>query len=262
MHYKMENRLLNRTIISALLLFVITVVSRGQDSQVTGFKSGSELYSQGKYSEALDIWMNLYNSGIRSADLDYNIANAYFKLNNIPGSVLFYERALLLNPLDEDSRYNLQIARTLVVDKFVDIPELFFVTWFNFVSLMLSSDLWAVISIVSFIIFLLLISLYIYSGKYRSKVLGFWLGLAMLLISAISISFSFRNRSLVFNNKDAIIFSPVINGKSSPDESGTDLFVIHEGTKVTIEDTVGTWYEIRLSDGNKGWVPSDCLSKL
>jgi len=82
------------------------------------------------------------------------------------------------------------------------------------------------------------------------------------VISLTSLAFSFRNRTLVHNNRDAIIFSPLVNGKSSPDESGTDLFVLHEGTKVTVEDEVGEWYEIRLSDGNKGWIPSNSLEKI
>jgi tetratricopeptide (TPR) repeat protein len=198
-------------------------------------------------------------TGYRSAELDYNIGNAYFKINNIPGAILFFERAHLLKPADEDINYNLQIARTLVVDRFEEIPELFFVRWYNFLSLTLSTNLWAKLSIISFVLCLLFLSLYFYSSKYRSKVLGFWLALILIIISLASLSFSARNRSLVLNSNKAIIFVPLVNGKSSPDESGTDLFVLHEGTKVTVEDEVGEWFEIRLSDGNKGWIPSNSL---
>jgi SH3-like domain-containing protein len=93
-------------------------------------------------------------------------------------------------------------------------------------------------------------------------VTGFWAAVFMLIISVSSVTFALRNRTLVYNNHGAIIFSPLVNGKSSPDSSGNDLFVLHEGTKVTIEDEVGEWYEIRLSDGNKGWVPANCLDKI
>ena len=171
-------------------------------------------------------------------------------------------RALLLKPGDEDIRYNLQIARTLVVDKFVEIPELFFIRWYDFISLSLSSNLWAKISIISFIIFLCSLSLYIFTSRYRYKVIGFWLALFLLLLSIASVSFSMRNKNLIYNNPKAIIFNPLVNWKSSPDNSGTDLFVLHEGTIVTIEDMVGGWYEIRLSDGNKGWIPSNSLEKI
>lgn len=258
----MSTRSIYRFALSILLAIGLTAALVAQVTPESKFTTGTELYSEGKYSEALDIWLEIYDTGLRSSELNYNIASAYFKLNNIPGSILFYERALLLDPANEDSRYNLQIARTMVVDKFVEIPELFFISWFNFISLILNTNLWAGLSVACFVIFLLSFSIYIYSSRYRQKVIGFWLALVFLLLSISSLSFSLRNRSLVLNNREAIIFSPAINGKSSPDESGTDLFVLHEGTKVTVEDEVGGWYEIRLSDGNKGWVPSDCLRKL
>jgi len=254
--------------IKIILLLAFSLLSAGlfssgsNDTPETRFKEAGALYSSGRYQAALDKWLELYNSGYRSASLDYNIANAYFKMNDVPGSVLFYERALLLKPAGEDIHYNLQIARGLVVDKFAEIPELFFVTWFNFLSLSFASNTWAVISIASFIICLLFVSLYFYTTNYRHKVLGFWIGLSLLIISGATYSFSSRNKSLVYNNDKAIIFTPVVNGKSSPDSSGNDLFVIHEGTKVSVGDKVGDWYEIRLSDGNKGWVPANSLTKL
>ena len=226
------------------------------------FLTASELYSAGNYREAYDIWVSLYNSGQRSAALCFNIGNACFKMNDIPGSILYFERALLLKPSDEDIDYNLQIARTMVVDKFAEIPEIFFVTWFNFISLSLPSNLWAMISITAFILSLLFISIYFYTARYNLKVLGFWLAVFLMAASIFTLTSSLRNRSLVYHNDHAIIFSPAVNGKSSPDQSGKDLFVLHEGTKVTVEDEVGGWYEIRLSDGNKGWVPSNSLTRI
>jgi hypothetical protein len=222
----------------------------------------SELYSAGDFKGAYDIWMSLYDSGLHSASLNYNIGNACFKLNDVPGAILFYERALLLKPGDEDINYNLGIARTLVVDKFAEIPEVFFVTWFNFISLSLSTNSWALISIVTFILTLIFISVYFYTSRYMLKITGFWLAVFLLLVSIMSLTFSVRNKNLVYHNTHAIIFSPAVNGKSSPDQSGKDLFVLHEGTKVSVEDELGEWYEIRLSDGNKGWVPSNSLTRL
>ena len=248
-----------------ILILTLSLVSSGEVNQqepADEFKAASNLYSAGKYQEALDAWMVLYNAGYRSAAIDYNIGNAYFKIGSVPGPILFFERALLLKPADEDIVYNLQIARTLVVDKFAEIPELFFITWFNFISLSLTSNTWAIFGLATFVLFLLLLSLYFYSKNYRLKVIGFWMASFMLLFSLFSISFSARNRKLVFNSDMAIIMIPQVNGKSSPDQSGTDLFLLHEGTKVTVGDNVGGWFEIRLSDGNKGWVPSESLEKL
>lgn len=249
------------SIIFVLLVYPLNFLV-SQESQEVKFSRGSALYEAGKYQEALNEWLAVYNTGNHSANLDYNIGNAYFKLNNIPGAILFYERARLLKPGNEDISYNLQIARTLVIDKFVEIPEIFFVSWYNFISLSLSTNLWAWISLVTFILLLLSLSVYIYTARYRHKVIGFWIALLMAIISILSISFSLRNRSLVYNSHKAIVFSPQVNGKSAPDKSGTDLFILHEGTRVTIVDGTGDWYEIRLSDGNKGWVPSNSLNKI
>jgi len=247
-------------ILIALMLVFATGLVIGQEERSEKFRKGVEYYTASNYQGALDEWLEIYDTGYRSAELNYNIGNAYFKLNNVPGAILFFERARLLKPGDSNINYNLQIARTLVVDKFEEIPELFFVKWYDFLALMLKTNTWAVISIVTFVIFLILLSVYIYSRGYRIKVIGFWTAMLLLLISISSLAFTVRNRNLVYNSREAVIFVPSVNGKSSPDSSGTDLFVLHEGSKVEIEDNVGEWYEIKLSDGNKGWVPSNSLT--
>jgi len=241
------------------LSLLIALPGKSQETRDEKFRKGTEMFTSGDYEGALRIWTEVYNNGYRSAELDYNIGSAYFKLNNIPGAILFFERAHLLKPADEDVNYNLAIVKTLVVDRFNEIPELFFVRWYDFLSLVLSANGWAKISITTFILSLLFLSLYFYSAGYRLKVIGFWLALLLLVISASSLAFSFRNRSLVHNSRKAVIFNPLANGKSSPDSSGTDLFLLHEGTIVTVGDRVGEWYEIRLSDGNKGWIPVNSL---
>ncbi len=248
-----------RYILTLLLVSAFSLEVVALETNDENFKKGIVSYTSGNYAEALKLWTDIYNTGYRSAELDYNIGNANYKLNNIPGAVLFYERAHLLKPADENINYNLQIARSLVTDKFEEIPELFFFRWYNFLSLVLSSNQWAKISLSAFILFLLMLSVYIYSSRYRHKVLGFWFALSFLFISILSFTLAARNKSLVYNSHKAIIFSPVVSGKSSPDDSGTDLFVLHEGTKISIEDKVGEWFEIRLSDGNKGWVHSNSL---
>jgi tetratricopeptide (TPR) repeat protein len=246
--------------ISALILISLLPVSaNSQETAAEKFTKGADYFTSGDFNKALELWTDIYQTGYRSAELEYNIGNAYFKLNNIPGAILFYERAHLRRPADEDINYNLQIARTLVVDRFEEIPELFFVRWYNFLALILPTNSWARISITAFILCLTFLSVYFYSARYKLKVIGFWLAILLLVVSLGSFAFSVRNKTLVYDSKKAIVFSPVVNGKSSPDNSGTDLFVLHEGTKVSVEDEVGEWLEIRLSDGNKGWVPVNSL---
>ena len=246
-------------ILILLLFSLIAITAVSQDTNKDKYYQGVTYFTAGSYKEALQVWTEVYNTGYRSANLDYNIGNAYFKLNNIPSAILFYERAYLRKPADEDINYNLQVARTLIVDRFQEIPELFFIKWYNFVSLFLSTNTWAKISIISFILFLLLLSLYIYSPRHRYKVIGFWLAVSLIILSLTSLAFTIRNKSLVYDSHEAIISSPAVSGKSSPDKSGNDLFVLHEGTKITVEDKVGEWLEIRLSDGNKGWIPLNSI---
>jgi tetratricopeptide (TPR) repeat protein len=249
-----------RYLITFLFVFSFLANTLGQEKADVKFGKGISQFSAGDFKGALAAWTDLYNTGYRSASLAYNIGNAYFKLNNIPSAILFYERAYLLDPADENINYNLQIARTLNVDRFNEIPELFFVRWYHFIALSMRTNTWARISIISFILCLLLLSLYLYSSNYRYKIAGFWSSIFLIVVTILSLNFSVKNKNLVYDSHKAIIMTPAVSGKSSPDSSGTDLFVLHEGTKVSVEDHVGDWYDIRLSDGNKGWVPESALS--
>jgi tetratricopeptide (TPR) repeat protein len=254
----MKRNIQNITIF--LFFSVLSLNAFPQQTATEKFDQGVKYFTDGKFREAIDVWNDLYNTGYRSAYLNYNLGNAHFKMNDIPRAILFYERAALLNPADENINYNLQIARTLIVDRFQEIPELFFVRWYNFVSLIMTSNSWATISLVTFILSLLFLSLYIYSSKYRLKVIGFWLAVSLFVFSSGGLAFSLRNKSLVYDSHKAIILTPAVSGKSSPDASGTDLFVLHEGTRVSIEDEIGEWCEVRLSDGNKGWILLNTLT--
>jgi tetratricopeptide (TPR) repeat protein len=250
----------SRYLLTIFFVFSFVAATFAQEKSDVRFSKGVAQFTAGDFKGALNYWTDLYNTGYRSANLAYNIGNAYFKLNNIPSAILFYERAYLLDPADENINYNLQIARTLIVDRFNEIPELFFVKWYHFIALSMQTNTWARISIISFILSLLLLSVYLYSKNYRYKLIGFWSAIFLIVLSASSLNFSITNKNLVFDSHKAIITNPAVSGKSSPDSSGTDLFVLHEGTKVSVEDHVGDWYDIRLSDGNKGWVPGSALS--
>ena len=149
-----------RNIVLVLVILSMSDWSVYGDDNTGKFDLGVTYFTSGNYSEALKLWTEVYNTGYHSANLDYNIGNAYFKLNDIPHAILFYERASLLNPADEDIDYNLQISRTLTVDRFQEIPELFFVKWYNFISLIISTNSWARVSIISFVLSLLFLSLW------------------------------------------------------------------------------------------------------
>ena len=217
----------------------------------------NNLYAEGDYEAAISAYEEVVNSGYEAGDLYYNLANAYYKSHKITRAILNYERALLLSPNDEDIIYNLNMAKNYVVDKIDVIPNFFLTDWINNLIKKLPTNYWAVISIISFILFLILFSVYLYINKILLKKVSFWLGLIFLFLSLSSFVFSSKQRKMLAVHNSAIIMSPSVTVKSSPDDSGTGLFVIHEGTKVQVEDSVGRWREIKLSDGSKGWLKEE-----
>ncbi|MEE4115389.1 MAG: tetratricopeptide repeat protein [Marinilabiliaceae bacterium] len=248
-----------------LLLILFTLTSAislyAQDSEII-FNEGVEAYASEDYKLAIDKWERLISSGYYSPELYYNLGNAWFKEGSIPGAILYYEKALLLKPFNEDYRYNLEIALAYTTDRFETVPEVFFVRWYKMLSLLRGSNSWAMISLVLFILSLLLILVYLFSSGLVLKKVSFYAGLLLIFFSLVSLSLSYMNKQITVKRQSAIIFTPVVTGKSSPGNDGKDLFVIHEGTKVRIEDQIGEWAEVRLSDGNVGWILLSDIRKV
>lgn len=252
---------MRRAIIVNIILVFCLVNITGQTPEERYAHAG-ELYSSGDYSGAAAIYRLLYDDGYRSADLLYNAGNAFFKGADYASAILFYERARLISPADEDIDYNLQIARSKVTDRFETVPQLFFVRWFDFLSLMAPTNVWAVAALSMFIVALLCAVIFLTRARARGRLLSFWLALAALILSALTVSLAMRNNSLVNHNKKAVVTCSIVTGRSAPGESSNELFVIHSGTTVTVEQELGDFLEVRLPDGNKGWIRGDCMEKI
>ena len=175
-------------------------------------------------------------------------------------AVLNYERALLLNPGDADIRFNLDMARSKTVDQITPATEVFIVTWVNSLTNMQSERGWAKIGIVSFICLLVGLALYIFSKRLFVRKIGFIGAIILLVVTVCANLFARQQKNELMDRIGAIVMSPTVTVKSTPDESGTELFVLHEGTKVFVEDnSMKGWKEIRLEDGNKGWIPTEAI---
>ncbi len=246
-------------IIVVLICSLPTVTAQSADER---FIQAGELYGSGDYSGAAAIYRKLYEEGFRSGDLLYNAGNAFFRSGDNASAILFYERAKLRAPADEDIEYNLQIARSRVTDRFETVPRLFFARWFDFLSLLASTNSWATAALVMFVVSLLLALIFLTKSRARGRLLSFWLALTALMLSAVMISLAIRNNSLVNNNKRAVITCSIVTGRSAPGENGSELFVLHSGTAVTVEQELGKFFEVKLPDGNKGWVRGDCMEKI
>ena len=158
-----------------------------------------------------------------------------------------------------DTRFNLEMAQARIADKIEPLGTFFLVQWSTAVRNLFPSNVWAVIAVVAFLLFLVGVVLYFFVEKVVLRKIGFFAGLLAVLVAIGANHFASEQKARIIHRDSAIIFAPTITVKSSPSESGTDLFVLHEGTKVYLMDRVGEWSEIRLEDGNRGWIPTDKL---
>ncbi|NLD64040.1 MAG: hypothetical protein GX646_09085 [Bacteroidales bacterium] len=249
-------------IIAVYILLLAGMLSMTGQTPEERYTRAGELYGSGDYSGAAAIYRQLYDEGYRSEDILFNAGNAFFKSGDNASAIVFYERAKLLAPADEDIDYNLQIARSRITDRFETVPQLFFVKWFDFLSLLASTNVWAVAALAMFVAALILVLIFLTKSRARGRLLSFWLFLAALVLSVFMILLAIRNNSLVNNSNRAVITCSIVTGRSAPGETGNELFVLHSGTTVTIEQELGSFLEVRLPDGNKGWIRSDCMEKI
>ena len=213
-------------------------------------------YVNGNYQEAIKVYESLLKQG-ESAELYYNLGNAYYRTENITRAVLNYERALLLSPGDGDIRFNLQIARSKTIDKIVPESEMFFVTWYRSLVNIMSVDGWGRMALVSLALVIVLFLVYLFSARVWVQKVGFFGGGILLVVFVFSNFFAWQQRQQLLNREGAIVVAPSVTVKSTPAQNGTDLFILHEGTKVVITDgSMKSWREIRLADGKKGWIES------
>ncbi len=244
------------------IIYFLTVSSLLFAQPSAQMKQAESLYTANNYAEAIKVYESILKQGYESADLYYNLGNAYYKNNEVTKSILNYERAKLLAPGDEDIKFNLELVNQFTVDKIEPLPRPFFVKWWNSLIDANNSDGWARLSLICFIIALIGASGYIFTSTVSLKRVSFITGIVLLVISVFAFGFAGKQKSNITGHKSAIITTPTVTVKSSPDESGTDLFVIHEGLKVDIKEDLGNWYNIRLADGNSGWVKKITLEKI
>lgn len=212
-------------------------------------------YTEGKWEEAAEAYCAIAAAGLESAALYCNTGDAYFKSGDYPHAILYFERALKLDPSYSDARYNLDIASHYIQDRIDPVPEFILAQWGRALCYFLDSNTWAVLSIVFFAICMAMLLLFILGASPAAKKTGFFTAIVFLLFSAFSLGFSLWQRADYMKADGAIVMRPVTSVKSSPaSEASTDLFILHEGTKVTILDEVGAWRNISLADGRQGWM--------
>lgn len=247
-------------------LFIVVMFSllhvSAQDSLQIIWERANAYYTTEEYEQAISAYEQIRSSGHESAKLYFNLGNAYYKAGDINNAILNYERAKLLAPQDQDIDFNLSLVNQYVATEIEGLPQPFFVRWRNRILNLYPADTWAGISIAAFILFLGLVGMFIFSRSSGVKKLSFWLGLSAVVISGLTFTFAARQKEKINQRKYAIVFCPRVTVKSAPAETSTDLFLLYEGVKVEISDSVSIWKEIKLPDGNVGWMPDSCITRI
>ncbi len=247
-----------RRYIALLLLFTLYTLHctplLAQD-----FDAANAAYAEGRYDDAATIYEALLAEA-PDAVLYYNLGNAQFKRGELAQAILNYERALRLQPNNKDAQYNLAFAQSRITDNIVE-QDFFLSAWARTVRNQLRESTWTILSICLFILALVGLLLFLLGREPWLRKTAFhiaWIALLFSLIAGLN-ALSLHKRDTLRN--EAIITQGVVNAKSSPDRSGTDLFTIHEGTKVIIRETLGEWMNIRVG-GNEGWIRSQNLERI
>ncbi len=247
--------------ISLIALFTIFTFTLFADNSLT-FKRANDFYANKKYEEAIVEYQKIRSAGEESLSLYYNLGNAYYRVGNYPEAIYFYEKARLISPGDDDVVHNLRFAETQLFDKITPVNKPAIVRMYQDYISGFSEKFWAILSISAFVLLLLSATFYLFGSSKKLKISGFIGGITFFSVSVFGFVFSQKRHAELVNPKTAIVFNQAVSVKSEPDNSSTELFIIHEGLKVSVEELNGNWMEIRLADDRVGWIPKSAAREL
>ena len=227
-----------------------------------GFEKGNAYYAKGKYTEAVAAYENVLKDNKQSSELYFNLGNAYYKLNQVAPSIYNYEKALVLNPKDKESINNLKFAQKRTIDEIKVIPKVGFGKLLRDFTGIYHYNTWGWISVGLATLFLLLFLGYYFSQKTLTKRIFFFGMFVVIFMMLITLSAAIIEKSHFDTEKPAIIFTEMANVKPEPRDGGKPLFVLHEGTKVYVFETIGKWRKIQLTDGTEGWIESSAIKEV
>lgn len=243
----------------AIMLLMLPFSMKAEPSSYLDslWTKGVASYAEGRWQESAESWEAMLEAGASSKDLYYNLGNAWFKSSEYAKAILNYERALKIDPSMTDARFNLEFANSLIQDKIDVVPEFILKSWARQASYLMPSDSWAVFSLILLALAAGLLLLFFLGRSSAARRTGFYAGVLVMLLSIGSFGLALWQKNIYQRSDTAIVMRPVVTVRSSPSaESSKDLFVLHEGTKVNVLDSVGEWYNISLSDGRQGWISS------
>jgi len=263
MMFKRMDSAVRGFVLLALALFWVFSGLLAQNKEVDSlFAEANELYRQESYLEALERYQEIESMQLESWALYYNMANIYYKTNQVAPSIYYYEKALALQPNNRDIRYNLEFANQMILDNIEPLPKSLWQKFMDGVILKFTYEAWAKIAVGLAFLFALLFLLYHFSYGTATKRFFFIASIFTVLIVTTSLFFAYRNYHYVQNNKEAIIFARQADVRNAPTRSSEVYFELHEGTKVVVLETLENWRKIRIADGKIGWIDQDNLREI
>lgn len=244
------------------ILYLFLLISQVFFAQ-SGFEKGNALYQKGEYKQAAQEYENILKEEKQhSAELYFNLGNCYYKLNKVAPSIYNYEKALVLKPNDAETLNNLKFAKKLTIDEIKDVPKVGFAKLIQNFTGIFNYNTWAWISIGIAFIFLLSFIGYYFSQLTLSKRIYF-IGMFILLFSLLlSVSAGITEKSHYDNDLPAIVFAEMTEVRSEPQKAGSSIFLLHEGAKVYVKETLENWKKIELTDGTEGWIDASAIKEV
>ena len=248
--------------ILVVLFYLLLSPSLQSSAYALTKQNADDEYKKGNYQQAIKDYEELIRLQ-PSADLYYNLGNAYYRTENTTQAILAYERALQLNPGDKDTRFNLEFARSKTIDKITPESEMFFFSWYRSLVHLMSVDMWARIAVTSIVLALLLLLVYLFASRLWMRQVSFYGAIIFLLVFLAGNFFAWQQKQQVEGRRGAVITAPSVSVKKTPGKTGSDAYVLHEGTHVTITDrSIANWFAIRLDDGRDGWLPVKSVEEI
>ena len=252
-------------VMAVLMLLAVSFSASAQEKDYVDslWDAANLAYVEGRWADAISDYQMISSMGLESASLYCNTGDAFFKDGNVPMAILYYERALKLDPSYDDARYNLDLLNSTIQDRIDPVPEFVLKAWAREICYIMDSNAWTVCFFVLFALTLAMALLFLLAPTVGGRRTGFFTGIVLLLLAVFSLCFSVWQKNDYMKAEGAIVMRPVTSVKSSPSaEASKDLFILHEGTKVKIIDQVGSWNNIELADGRQGWIPSGDIETI
>ena len=243
------------------IIFIFLLFSQIFYAQ-TGFEEGNELYKNGKYELAAKAYESVLAANKESVEVYFNLGNCYYKLHQIAPAIYNYEKALVLDPKNKEALNNIKFAQKQTIDEIKVIPKVGFGKLLRDFTGIYPFDTWAYISIGFAVLFLLFFIGYYFSQTGVTKRIFFVGMFIVLLFVLMSVAAAFFEKSHFDNERPAIVFAESADVRSEPQNASSSVFILHEGTKVYVEETLDNWKKIQLTDGTEGWIDSKAIKEV